>query len=86
MGRGPSKKGIEARQRILAELARRWREVEAPPTWIDMMAALGMSSGNLDWHIRKLRSEGLVHPGALWITRAGLDETDDNQGLTFQNP
>lgn len=82
MGRGPSQEGIEARQRILAELARRYLEYEAPPGWVEMHTALGMGKGTLEHHVRWLRDRGLVHPGSLWITRAGLDAVAKNKTLT----
>ena len=82
MGRGPSQKGVEARRRILAELARRWEEVEPPPTWKAMMAAVGMSNGSLEHHLRGLREDGLVHEEALWITRAGLGQIRPSLELT----
>jgi DNA-binding transcriptional ArsR family regulator len=83
MGRGPSKKGEEARRRILAELARRYSEFEPPPTWGELCAALAMSNGSLELHLRGLRSAGLVHERALWITRAGLLSIGPSLGLTL---
>ncbi len=71
MGRGPSQEGIEARQRILAELARRWREFESPPSWLGLAADLEMPIGTLRFHVGALQKQGLMHPTGLWITRAG---------------
>lgn len=72
MGRGPSAKGLEARRRILAELGRRYSEFETPPTWIELSQAVGMGYGTMQFHVAKLRQDGLIHPSALWITRAGF--------------
>lgn len=71
MGRGPSKKGIEARQRILAELARRYLEFEEAPTFLQLADVTGIKGGNLQGHVAILRTEGLIHARTLWITRSG---------------
>lgn len=74
MGRGPSKKGEEARRRILAELARRYSEFEPQPSYAQLAAALGMGYGGMIGHVRVLREAGLIHPPPdLWITRAGFE-------------
>lgn len=77
MSRGPSAKGLEARRHILAELARRYSEFEAPPTWIELATSVGMGYGTMQFHVAKLRQDGLIHPSALWITRAGFLDIGD---------
>lgn len=86
MGRGPSQKGIEARQKILAELARRWEEFEPQPSYAELAAELGMSYGVFQHHLRGLRAAGLVQPPPdLWITRAGYLEIRGNTTLTNES-
>lgn len=80
MGRGPSQKGIEARRRILAELARRWEEFEPQPSYVELAKDLSMGYGGMIGHLRILRDAGLVHPQPdLWITRAGFEEIRGKQ-------
>lgn len=74
MGRGPSKKGEEARQRILAELARRYAEFELPPTWDALASETGMPLATMRYHVARLQARGLINPAGLWITRAGFEE------------
>lgn len=74
MGRGPSKKGEEARRRILAELARRYAEFEPQPSYAQLAKDIGMGYGSMIGHVRVLRAAGLIHPQPdLWITRAGFE-------------
>lgn len=78
MGRGPSQKGIEARQRILVELARRWEEFEPQPAYARLAMDLDISYSSFLNHVRALRAEGLIHQAPdLWITRLGYQAARD---------
>lgn len=82
MGRGPSKKGIEQRRKILAELARRYLEFEPQPTTMQLSSATGIPRGTLEHHLRMLRKSGMMHPNDLWITRAGFESVESILRLT----
>lgn len=82
MVKRPTGKGTAQRQRILAELARRYVEFEPHPSGEELREMMGMGRGTLDYHLRVLRGAGLVHPDDLWITRLGLAETRPDLGLT----
>lgn len=75
-------RGREARRQILAELARLYLEFEPTPSIQGLSDALGMSRGSIEFHVAKLRALNLVHPSALWITRAGLDWIQGHGDLT----
>lgn len=74
MGRGPSQRGIEARQKILAELARRWENMEDLPGWKDLEAVTGLKAATIAYHLRALRQSGYIHQEHLQITKSGYSQ------------
>lgn len=83
MGRGPHKAGDAQRLRILEALADKVDNWQEPGSVSDLAAQLGMSPTAARFHVDKLRAAGLVHPGSLWITRAGYIEIRRPKGLLF---
>ena len=59
------------REAILLELANRWRAHQAPPSYADLAAIVGLTVPGVQHHAERLRKAGLVHPGFLWLTARG---------------
>lgn len=76
------RRGEEARFQILAELADMYLRFDPTPTVRDLCVTLKMSRGSLEFHARKLRALGHIHPSALWITRDGFAWIQNKRSLT----
>lgn len=82
MGRGSREDGAKARRMILAELVRRWEEMEPELSYAGLAARLGMSESNVRHHIRKLREMRYVHDDGLVCTVLGYREIRGERHLT----
>lgn len=75
-------RGRRRRREILEELARRWESFEPAPTEEELATSLGIGRISVRFHAARLREAGLLHPTALWITRAGYIEIRGSDALT----
>jgi DNA-binding transcriptional MocR family regulator len=82
MGRGPHAQGERTRGRLLADLARRWRDLEPTPSMETVAVALGVSRATVLHHVAVLRERGDIRPDALWPTAQGLRKTGQPFPLT----
>lgn len=82
MGRGPSQKGIEQRRKILAELARRWENMEPELSIAVLAREMGIERNSFYHYLKDLRDLGLVHPSAVLVTPAGYAEIRGQRRLT----
>lgn len=82
MSRGSREDGAKARRAILAELVRRWENMEPELSFAGLAERLGMSETNARHHIRQLREMRYVHPSGLVCTPLGYREIRRDGGLT----
>lgn len=82
MGRGSREDGAKARRTILAELVRRWENMEPELSAVALAAHLGMDRTSLRYHVRLLRKSGYIHNDGLVCTALGYREIRGISPLT----
>ena len=61
----------EGADAILSELHRRWNDHEPPPAFRDLAALFDVQVGAIQYHVARMRTDGLVWAHSLWLTTAG---------------